>query len=71
MTMQPSQGTTVVTSNAALLQIRGDWEALAFAFRLRWFKSERFCWMCDCTQSPGPMCYHNLNTDDPHPLAER
>jgi hypothetical protein len=52
--------------HAALLQVRGDWEGLVFMFRLRSYKSNCFCWLCNCTQQPGPMCYHDFRPDAPH-----
>ena len=35
----------------ALLQIRGDWEGLCQSFRVRSYKSDSFCWMCDAKQT--------------------
>jgi hypothetical protein len=52
--------------HAALLQVRGDWKGLVFMFRLRSYKSNCFCWLCNCTQKPGPMCFHDLRPDAPH-----
>jgi hypothetical protein len=52
---------------AALLQVRGDREYLATQFRLRMWRSDRFCWLCDCTQyTRGINHIHNLQPDAPH-----
>jgi hypothetical protein len=53
-------------TRGALLQVRGDWEGLVSFFRLRFYKSENFCWMCNCTMSPGDLCYKNFQLDAPH-----
>ena len=34
----------------ALLQVRGDWEWLAQAFRFPWPSSTEFCWMCSANK---------------------
>ena len=52
--------------HGALLQVRGDWEWLVQFCRLRHYNSDRFCWMCQATQSPGPLCFHNFNAAAPH-----
>jgi hypothetical protein len=57
-------GTDVGT--AALVQVRGDWEALVETFRLRYYGSEYFCWQCNATLTPGPNCFHNFASDAPH-----
>ena len=49
---------------AALLQVRGDWEWLAQAFRLRHYSAEEFCWCCDATHA-GPMSYLNFAGNAP------
>ena len=49
---------------AALLQVRGDWEWLVQAFRLRHFSAEAFCWCCDATHS-GPLTYLNFADNAP------
>jgi hypothetical protein len=36
---------------AGLVQVRGDWEWLAMCFRLRWYTSESFCWMCGASNN--------------------
>ena len=51
---------------AALLQVRGDWEGLWSFFRLRTATQQNFCWQCDTTIAPGPMCYDNFARDAPH-----
>ena len=45
-----------LSCRAALLQVRGDWEWLVQAFRLRHYSAESFCWMCDACHT-GPMSY--------------
>jgi hypothetical protein len=52
---------------AGLMQLRGDWEYMATAFRLRWFTSERFCWMCQASSNPeDEMFFHDISRDAPH-----
>jgi hypothetical protein len=51
---------------AALLQVRGDWEWLVSCCRLRSFKSDRFCWMCNTTQAAGIDCYENFDPNAHH-----
>ena len=49
---------------AALLQIRGDWEALVNFFKLRSYNNaDEFCWACDCTASRGPLYYGDFSPD--------
>ena len=56
-----------VVPTAALLQVRGDWEGLCTCFRLRSFKSDNFCWMCQATQiTTGELDYRNFRHDAPH-----
>jgi hypothetical protein len=52
---------------AALLQVRGDWEYMAQAFRLRSFSSTHFCWMCNASlDSEDPLCYKDFSEAAPH-----
>ena len=51
---------------AALTQIRGDWEWLESCFRIRSVNAQIFCWMCDTTTSPGPNCYHDFTPTAAH-----
>ena len=52
---------------AALLQCRGDWEGLVVQCRLRFYRSDLFCWMCDCTQTTlGDLHYHHVQPDAGH-----
>ena len=51
---------------AALLQVRGDWEGLTQFFRLRSYSSNVFCWLCDATLDPGPLCYKQFAPDAPY-----
>jgi hypothetical protein len=46
---------------AALVQVRGDWEWLVGCFRLRYYTSQHFCWMCDATRDDGPMCFKDTD----------
>jgi hypothetical protein len=58
---------TEVIPKAGLLQIRGDWEGLCSSFRLRSYKSDAFCWVCDTTQQTrGELDYRNFQPDAPH-----
>ena len=52
--------------HACLVQIRGDWEWLCQFCRLRFFKTEHFCWMCNTTASPGDLCYTDFRPEAPH-----
>jgi hypothetical protein len=52
--------------HAALLQVRGDWEWLVLFCRLRSYSSDSFCWMCEATKSPGPLCYTSFMPDAAH-----
>jgi hypothetical protein len=58
----------VVLPTMALLQVRGDWEWLAQAFRFRSYSSDAFCWMCNATKS-GPLCYHDFTDTAAHRLT--
>ena len=49
----------------ALLQVRGDWEWLVQAFRLRHYSAELFCFLCDATHT-GLMSYLNLAENAPY-----
>ena len=51
---------------AALLQVRGDWEFFAQAFRFRSTSSHEFCWLCQATQLPGPLCFTNTDPAADH-----
>ena len=51
---------------AGLVQVRGDWEALVQFFRLRFYTSEFFCWMCNATASPGPNCFSDFSSTAGH-----
>ena len=51
---------------AGLVQVRGDWEALVQFFMLRSYSSENFCWQCNCTASPGPLCFSDFGPAAPH-----
>jgi hypothetical protein len=51
---------------AGLLQLRGDWEYMSTVFRLRWFTSHRFCWMCQATNTPGPLCFKDFSPHAAH-----
>ena len=51
---------------AALLQVRGDWDFFAQAFRVRSTSSHQFCWLCQATQIPGPFCYTCMDPDADH-----
>lgn len=52
-------------NQAALLQIRGDWEWLCEAFQFRHYGSEEFCFLCDATQS-GPLSYFDFTERAAH-----
>ena len=49
---------------AALLQVRGDWEWLVQAVRLRRYSAEHFCWMCSATHA-GPLAYLDVSDTAP------
>jgi hypothetical protein len=52
---------------AALLQIRGDWEWLQTAFRLRATGADSFCWMCNATRwTRGPMHFSDFRAQAAH-----
>ena len=51
---------------AALLQIRGDWEWMTQCFRTRSYGADCFCWMCNATQSPGALCFHDFSPTARH-----
>ena len=51
---------------AALTQIRGDWEWLESCFRIRSVNAQICCWMCDTTKSPGPNCFHDFTPTAAH-----
>jgi hypothetical protein len=52
---------------AGLMQLRGDWEYMATTYRLRWFTSERFCWMCQASSDRhDEMHFHNFAPNAPH-----
>jgi hypothetical protein len=55
-----------VLPHAALLQIRGDWEGLVSFFRLRWYTSNLFCFLCNSTLESGPLCYKDFSEQAPH-----
>jgi hypothetical protein len=50
----------------ALLQLRGDWEYVSLAFRLRHTSNDGFCWLCEATKADGPMCFKNFADDAPY-----
>jgi hypothetical protein len=52
--------------NAALLQVRGDWEGLMTFFRLRAPNQAEFCWKCEASNKPGVMHYSNFGPGAPH-----
>ena len=52
---------------AALLQVRGDWEWFEQCFRVRSVSSDAFCWMCNAVQRiPGPLNYHDFRPEAAH-----
>ena len=51
---------------AALLMLRGDWEWMCLCFRFRLPSQDLFCWLCNATLSPGPLCYRNFRPDAAH-----
>ena len=53
-----------MSCRAALLQVRGDWEWLTQAFRLRHYGADFFCWMCRASQA-GPHSYLDTSPDAP------
>jgi hypothetical protein len=44
-----------------LLNVRGDWEGLVTFFRLRWFTSQQFCFLCNATLDAGALCYKDFS----------
>jgi len=48
----------------ALLQVRGDWEWLVQAFRLRHYSADTFCYLCDASHV-GDRTYLNLADNAP------
>jgi hypothetical protein len=48
-------------ARAGLLQVRGDWEWVTQCFRLRYYTSNVFCWMCNATNGPGELCFHDFS----------
>ena len=61
-----SRALSGVLPRAALLQIRGDWEFFAQAFRFRSYNSLSFCWLCDASLRPGLLSFTNMQPDAPH-----
>lgn len=59
-------GANIALPTAAILQVRGDWEFFQVAFRFRSVSSDEFCWLCHCTQSPGPLCAWCFTPDAGH-----
>jgi hypothetical protein len=55
-----------VLPKAALLQVRGDWGNLNELFRIRSTSSEQFCWLCDASQSPGHLHFHDCDVTAGH-----
>ena len=60
---------TDVLPRAALLQIRGDWEFLTQMLRFRSYNSDQFCWLCQATQSQGPLCFAHMERTAAHRLT--
>jgi hypothetical protein len=46
--------------------MRGDWEWLEAMFRIRSVNSDKFCWMCEATKSPGENCFHQFQPTAHH-----
>ena len=60
-------GDDINIPQAAFLQVRGDWESFEQLFRVRSVNSDKFCWMCEATQTTlGPLHYHNFLPDAVH-----
>jgi hypothetical protein len=52
---------------AALLQVRGDWENLEEMFRVRSVNSQRFCWLCDTVKTRSdPLTFHDFRPEAAH-----
>ena len=49
------------TPVAGRMQMRGAWEALVQFFRFRSYNSDNFCWQCNCTAQPGPLCFADFS----------